>query len=116
MAMTYPLTFRPNCQIDLYDNLNNHIAGPKDCQVFKPLIATSANTYTSGGSTIFSPGATIIRAISIGFVARYDQPGAFGWYVIFVGDALNQKWRVASGFNWWQGLPNNMPYMVLGIM
>lgn len=100
--MAYPLIFRPNHTADLYDVANVKLAGPFDVQVFKPLLATSMNSYTLGGVTIFPPGATIIRAlVQQTGQTIYDIPGGAQRYFIFLGlPGANKKWRVVSGFCW----------------
>jgi len=100
--MSYPLVFRQTGIFDLYSPANVKLAGPLPIQVFKPLLATSLNTYTSGGSTIWSPGAMIIRAVvPLAGQTAYDVPGAAGRYMVFPDlPGGPKKWRIVSAFTW----------------
>jgi len=103
MTSGYPLMFRPNQRVDIYDAANTRLAGPFEAQVFKPLLATSLNTYTLGGVTVWAPGATIVRAVvKLGFTV-YDVPGGAARYFRFLNDptpATPKKWRVVSAYTW----------------
>lgn len=110
----YPLAFRPNMLCDLYDVANNLLASNLNIQVLKPLIANSANTYTSGGKTIFSPGSTIVRGVVQVSGLGYDIPGGSGQYFKFPADASGRKWRIASGFEWCATGVTPYVYVLLG--
>jgi len=111
----YPLAFRPTGTIDIYDVAGTRLAGPFDIQVFKPMLATSFNTYTAAGKTIWTPGSIILRCtVNLNWTV-YDNPGGAGRYFVFLGDPVPKKWRVACAYTWGPAVAStNMTSVFLG--
>jgi hypothetical protein len=105
----YPYSFRPNAVAQLYDAAGVAVGVNFQVQILKPLLATSLNTYTSGGKTIFSPGALILRIIAKDQALPADVPGASNNSIVFVPDPLNWHWRIASCFPWWTTTVSGLP-------
>jgi len=112
--VNYPLQFRPNAKINLYTPGGALIIANVVTQVFKPLLATSSNTYTQGATTIWAPGSTILRVVCEAIGLDWDHPGATGWYMVFQPDFAAVKWRVVSGYNWQDAVGPNMAFAYLG--